>query len=52
MTYLTHMEKRLLALRDAKLRRCFFCGEWAYGQEDCTVCAAPADRAALLRETS
>ena len=30
------------AYRDRLLRRCFHCGEWAYDQDDCPACAAPA----------
>lgn len=33
--------RRLLKLRDDKLRRCWWCGEWAYDLEDCTTCTAP-----------
>lgn len=50
--YLTHIERRLIGAREAKLRRCFWCGEWAYDRDDCTVCAAPADRADLMGEAS
>lgn len=28
--------------RDRLLRRCYGCGEWAYDQDDCAVCACPA----------
>lgn len=44
---LTHLQRRLLGAQDAKLRRCWFCGEWAYDTVDCKVCAAPASKAAL-----
>lgn len=47
---LTHLQRRLLGARDAKLRRCWFCGSWAYAVEDCTACAAPASKTALLEE--
>lgn len=34
--------RRLLALRDQKLRRCRWCGEWAYALEPCAICHTPA----------
>lgn len=49
---MTHMERRLLLLRDQKVRRCDWCGEWAYDRDDCPACACPADRAELYRRTS
>lgn len=30
------------AYRDRLLRRCFCCGSWAYDQDDCRECGAPA----------
>ena len=33
---------RWASFRDRLLRRCAFCGDWAYDQDDCTSCAAPA----------
>jgi recombinational DNA repair protein RecR len=42
VTALTHLQRRLLDVQDAKLRRCGWCGEWVYDRDDCRVCAAPA----------
>ena len=39
-----------LARREALVRRCWYCGSWAYDTDDCTACAAPATKAALLAE--
>lgn len=48
--YFTEAQKRLMRAHDAHLRRCWFCGSWAYGQHECKACLAPADRAALMGE--
>lgn len=29
-------------LRDKLLRRCTYCGEWAYGKQPCSVCGTAA----------
>lgn len=50
--YLMHLEKRLLQLRDEKIRRCWYCGCQSYDRDDCPACACPADRAELYRRTS
>lgn len=34
-------QRRLMGLHDQKLRRCWWCGEWAYALADCTTCEAP-----------
>ncbi len=47
---LTQLQRRLLGAQDAKLRRCWHCGEWAYDHDDCRTCAAPAHRADLMGE--
>lgn len=47
---LTHMQRRLLGCQDSKVRRCWYCGDWSYAQQDCTTCAAPADRTQILHE--
>lgn len=47
---LTNLQRRLLGAQDAKVRRCWYCGSWAYDVDDCKTCAAPAARAALIRE--
>ena len=44
---LTDVQRRLLGAQDAKLRRCWYCGEHVYAQQDCGTCAAPADREAF-----
>jgi hypothetical protein len=46
----THLQRRLLEAQDHKLRRCWYCGTWAYHLDDCTTCAAPASKAALLND--
>lgn len=38
------IERRLLGLRDSKLRRCWWCGEWAWHHDPCLICTAPAAR--------
>lgn len=42
--YLGPFSRRLLEIRDRQLRRCWWCGEWAYALNDCATCAAPAER--------
>ena len=37
-------QRRLMGLHDGKLRRCWWCGSWAYALNDCNDCAAPAER--------
>lgn len=32
----------MTALRDKLLRRCSWCGEWAYGKQPCTACGTAA----------
>lgn len=49
---LTIVQRQLLARQDARLRRCWWCAEWAYDRDDCKTCAAPAERVDLYRETS
>lgn len=44
---LTHLQRRLLGCQDSKARRCWYCGDWSYDQQDCGTCAAPANRGAL-----
>lgn len=34
--------RSLLRIRDSKLRRCCWCGDWQYGQSPCTTCHTPA----------
>lgn len=46
---ITPREFDRLDVEDAKLRRCRNCGEWAYGQQACTVCRVPAG---LVRDTA
>lgn len=43
------MRLRLVQRQDDQLRRCWFCGEWAYRQNDCTACTAPANRDELAQ---
>lgn len=45
---LSALAARRQVLEDSRLRRCWVCGEWAYDQNDCGTCAAPADRTAFL----
>lgn len=35
--------RALLKVRDDKLRRCRWCGAWAYDREPCTACTWPAE---------
>lgn len=37
----------LSGMRDAKLRRCRCCGEWAWDLDPCTVCTTPAEQQAV-----
>lgn len=46
---LAAMQARLLQKQDAKLRRCWFCGEWAWHRDDCGACSAPANRQDLAQ---
>lgn len=39
---LTRVQRHMLNVNDAKLRRCSCCGEWAWHLDPCTVCATPA----------
>lgn len=36
-----------LTTADSRLRRCWWCGQWAYAHATCTACAAPASRSAM-----
>lgn len=35
---------KLLGVHDSKLRRCWFCGEWAYDTDPCGGCHAAVAR--------
>lgn len=53
MTYGERLAEKRLARDDARLRRCWWCGAWALGLNDCNECAAPAARPIELeRKTS
>lgn len=41
-----------LSREDARIRRCGWCGCQNYDRDDCTACAAPADRIDLDRRIS
>ncbi len=49
---MTYMQRRILDVHDAKIRRCWFCGCQNWAQNDCTACTAPADRIALTERIS
>lgn len=45
--YLSFYQRVLLERRERKVRHCWWCGSWAYALDDCTACAAPANKADL-----
>ncbi len=44
MTEPSYTARNLLGARDSRCRRCWFCGSWAYGADDCPGCTASAQR--------
>lgn len=44
------VSRALLKVRDDLLRRCWWCGEWCYNQEDCTACTTPVDAPACTAD--
>lgn len=42
--------RRLMQIHDSKLRRCWWCGSWAYALTDCNDCSAPAERPDYMDE--